>query len=250
MSATTELKNRLANDVFKRGIFKGDAPMESRRKTHFRVRELNNGDMAVRFHNTDIITVDQHTNNIILNCNGYEDSHTTRWAVAYSLRMILPGQHLGIGSQRFKGISHTVLFARNGSFLYYDGCVLSPEGDMISAQKHFRGKRMDKQATARLANDIEESGFKDMFRILWGSCDDSMMRGVAPSIFRHWMTNSEHADQWASIVAYAAYEYEQRNGVWQYVKQSPSEAWSALMRTAKHDMYEIYDTEVTNLRDI
>lgn len=247
MTPHFKLQTILAKDKYKRGEFKGDAPMENRCKSHFRALALNNGDMAVRFYQTNIITVDKDTNNLTIHCNGYaEDSPTTREALNHSLRELLP-MRATIGSVRFKGITHHVISANNGVFRYYDGCVLSPEGDFISEPRKFHGKRVDKAATAQLKIDVQESGFKDMFRILWGSCTEDMTTGRVMGTDHANIINPAHADKWAGLIAWYAYDFVLVRGASQYVKQPPSLTWSRIMQAAKAGMVELYETEVTNL---
>ena len=82
MTSYTNMKLHLTRHVYTRGQFKGDAPVESRAKSHFRVTADGYADvMHVRFHNANIITA-YEDGSFKLNCNGWADSATTKAAVS------------------------------------------------------------------------------------------------------------------------------------------------------------------------
>lgn len=240
MTPYAKLNDILNTNRYIKGAHKGDAPMGKRSKPHFRVRRLSNGDLAVHFHNTDIITVSAETGNLTLDCEGWYDRPTTREAMNDSLKELLP-QRMYIGSVRYKGISQTVLAMPSGRVLYYDGMVVSPEGELLSEAKTFRARGVDKDATKELATQVEESGFKDMFRILWGSAD--IGKGYIRRSVREMITNPVYADEWQHMIAYYASSW----AFGRHTKRDADATWQSIMREAKKFLYITTNTEVTKI---
>lgn len=228
-----------ADNIYKRGDFKGDAPMSERRKSHYRVCKRD-GYYAVRFHNTDIITIDQETGNLTLDTCGWQDRPTTQQAMNEALRKLLTPRVYMQGI-RFKGLSQLTLRTPAGSFLYYDGLSLSPDGALLTAPKTFKGKRVDREATAALRKGVEASGFKDMFRILWGSADVDNRFFRKGGTVREVITDPTRADEWQNLIAY----YAQGMSRGRYTKRDADATWQSIMREAKKSMYTTITTEVT-----
>jgi len=82
MTAYLLLKARLDKNVYMRGQYKGDAPLERRRATHQRIIKGEN--MVVRMHATDILTA-YRNGEIRIDLNGWEGSSTTKTAINYAL---------------------------------------------------------------------------------------------------------------------------------------------------------------------
>ena len=239
MTPYAKLNDILTTNRYIKGTFKGDAPMAKRSKTHFRVTREHNQDLAVRFWNTNIITVSAETGNLTLDCEGWGDRPTTKEAMNTTLNQLLP-YRVYLGSRRFKGRNNLVLSTRQGTYLYYDGMVLSPEGNLISEPQPFKARVIDREETAQFAKDIEASGFKDMFRILWGSADIEG-RQYARRPVREMITNPTYADEWQHLIAY----YAQGMSRGRYTKRDADATWQSIMREAKKFMYTTITTEVT-----
>lgn len=241
MTPYAKLSDILTTDRYIKGAHKGDAPMDKRSKTHFRVMRKSNQDLAVRFWNTDIITVSAETGDLTLDCDGWGDRPTTREAMNISLGQLLP-YRVYLGSRRFKGRNNLVLCTRQGQYLYYDGMVLSPEGNLISEPQPFKARMIDREATKEFAEQIEASGFKDMFRILWGSADIEG-RQYARRPVREMITDPTYADEWQHLIAY----YAQGVSRGHYTKRDADATWQSIMREAKKFMYITVETEVTKI---
>lgn len=239
MTPYAKLNDILTTNRYIKGTFKGDAPMDKRSKTHFRVTREHNQDLAVRFHNTNIITVSAETGDLTLDCDGWGERPTTKEAMNTTLNQLLP-YRVYLGSRRFKGRNNLVLSARQGMYLYYDGMVLSPEGELLSEPQPFKARVIDREETAQFAKDIEASGFKDMFRILWGSADiegKQYVRGLVRDV----ITDPSRADEWQYLIAY----YARGISRGRHTKRDADATWQSIMREAKKSMYTTITTEVT-----
>ena len=240
MTPYAKLNDILTTNRYIKGAHKGDAPMDKRSKTHFRVIREHNQDLAVRFWNTNIITVSAETGDLTLDCEGWGDRPTTKEAMNITLNQLLP-YRVYLGSRRFKGRNNLVLCTRQGQYLYYDGMVLSPEGNLISEPQPFKARMIDREATKEFAEQIEASGFKDMFRILWGSADVDNRFFRKGGTVREVITDPTRADEWQNLIAY----YAQGMSRGRYTKRDADATWQSIMREAKKSMYTTITTEVT-----
>lgn len=241
MTPYAKLSEILTTTRYIKGEHKGEAPMGKRSKTNFRARRLLNGDLAVHFHNTDIITVSAETGNLTLDCEGWYDRPTTKEAMNISLNQLMP-RRMYMGSRRVKGLSQSTLSTHEGTYVYYDGMMLSPEGILISEPMPFRARKIDRDATKELAEQVEASGFKDMFRILWGSADIEGRKYLRHPV-REMITDPAHADEWQPLIAY----YAQGWAFGHPTKRDADATWQSIMREAKKFLYITTDTEDTML---
>lgn len=201
MNAHTKLKLHLDRYAYKRGRNKGDAPADSSRraKTHFRVVQGNGGQMIVRFHNADILSA-YEDGHIVLNTNGWHGSPTTRTAMNEALCFFGMG---GVGSVRKGGFSQTGIRVNGKTYRYYDGMSFAADGTLLSEAKPFTARRIDREETAEFRREIKESGFVDMFPVLFATAEmptNWYIRSVKDAMC------SEHlAGQWPTLVAQAKY---------------------------------------------
>ena len=115
------LKARHADRIYKRGMYKGDAPMESRGKRHFRIIAGTGyfaDRMHVRMYGTDIINA-YANGEYIIHLNGYGSSSTTRMNLNFALAVMR--QTVSISNRSIMGVSQATVYANGGRFLYYDG---------------------------------------------------------------------------------------------------------------------------------
>jgi hypothetical protein len=130
---------------YARGQYKGDAPADSSRrgKSHFRViHNPHTKTYAVRFHHTDILTAFQD-GSIMLDCNGWSSSVTTRDAMRMAFAITkLP---FCLSSTRIGGLSQSVLYVQGQKPLrYYDGVMFDAQHNLTTERKPFQ-----KQVTNR-----------------------------------------------------------------------------------------------------
>lgn len=82
------------------------------------LHKLENGDIAIKYHYTDIVTVNK-LDNIRLKMGGWETSTTIG-----RLNQLVPVHVI-----RRKG--KVLVKAKNGTFDYHDGMVITPNGDVL-----------------------------------------------------------------------------------------------------------------------
>lgn len=248
-----KLKLHLERHMYKRGRNKGDAPMGRRDKTHYRIIDRGTH-LAVRFWNTDILRA-YPDGNVMLDCNGWADSITTK----IHLNDALPSGWW-IGSTNFRSESQLCINTSAGRYRYYDSIAFDANGKPTTELRPFLAKRIDKEAVAELNQAMDEYGFKEMFKVLWGACEyeDSAISYRDPEHQWHWVRNKldlfympdVHANNWRYMIAYFAFkEYWGRDPQTNTARKvghklSPSETWSNIMRWVKKDMYKSIETEV------
>lgn len=240
------LKARHADRIYKRGVHKGDAPMESRGKRHFRII-AGTDCMHVRMYSTNIITAYPNGEYIIY-LNGYGSSSTTRMNLNFSLAVMR--QHVSISNRSIMGVSQATVYANGGRFLYYDGIRFNQEGKLLSEPKAFEARRIDRDESKALMDNLKASGFKDMFPVLYATCE-STVGGVG--LDRHWddyLQDPEHAHRWPETIEYFKYENKYSYTLSMRTRVEIDNAkgcWARMMAKAKQNMYQTIRTEVTRV---
>lgn len=240
------LKARHADRIYKRGIHKGDAPMESRGKRNFRII-AGTDCMHVRMYGTNILTA-YSNGEYIIHLAGYESSNTTRMNLNYSLAVMR--QTVSISNRNVMGISQATMYANGGRFLYYDGIRFNQESKLISEPKGFEAKRINKEESTALMDNLKASGFKDVFPVLYATCQ-ATERGVP--LDSHWedyLQDPEWAHRWPETIEYFKFKdkYDWSQGKRMYVEIDNAKAcWARMMAKAKQGMYLTIRTEVTRL---
>jgi hypothetical protein len=138
-----KLKLHLERHIYKRGQYKGDAPMEARQRSKNHYRVIDRGThMAVRFHNTDIIKA-YPDGKITIDCEGWADRITTKT----HLNMALPGAYY-VASYKVHSHSQLVVRTQTGRYRYYDGITFDADGTPTTELKPFLARRIDKDQVA------------------------------------------------------------------------------------------------------
>ena len=236
----------LTRDMYKRGAHKGDAPMEKRAKTHFRIVKGEN--MVVRMYNTNILTAFRN-GDFEINLNGYESSSTTRANINYVLSICKTGRY--ISARNVMGLSQLVVWGPAGDYLYYDGIMFNQEGELLSTPKPFEARRIDRSESKEFMGAVKASGFKDMFPLLYATCTPP--ERTQDKHFRSWIEriqDADFADSWPEIVE--TFKYEQG---WRYLSNGHTygvyevgdakSCWARMITAAKTKMYNTIRTEVT-----
>jgi hypothetical protein len=244
MNAHTKLKLHLERHVYKRGRNKGDAPADSARrgKTHFRVVKGNGGQMIVRMHNADLMTA-YEDGRIVLNTRGWHDSPTTRACMNEALCFFGMGY---VSSVRFRGYSQTGIRLINMTYRYYDGMEFSADGTLLTPPKPFTAKLTDRDETAEFRADIKESGFVDVFPVLYAAATPSHDTWMGHAS-RKVMTSDAHANSWPqliSITKYPGYLYRTKN---QPKYDNHKDALRSLIAMVTKNMTKLVDTDVVVL---
>jgi len=249
----SKMKLHHERHIFKRGKNKGDAPAGKRYKTHYLIIDRKDH-MALRFHRTDILKA-YPDGSITIDCDGWADRPTTKTHLNEWLR---GHHHVCVYSDKIMSQSQLAVYTPKKIYRYYDGITFDADGVPTTPLKPFRALRIDRDEVAELNQAMDESGFKEMFKLLWGAvtAEDCPSRWD----YRAWHSLKDrtdvfsmpdtYAEQWREMVAYFAFDTEtywstntQKYDL-RHIKRSPSGTWGALMSWAKHSMHKTIETEV------
>ena len=248
MSMYTKLSMHLSRHMYKRGRNKGDAPANAHRRAmdHYRVVKGNDGTMRVRMYGTDILTA-HPDGSVLIDTRGYHTHNTTiiRLNEAFGF---FEGVSIGMGKRSIYSYSQPVLRVNGKLYSYYDGMILSEQGEVLTPLRAFEQKRVDKAATKELANDLQESGFTDAFKLLYAvATPDDMEKdnyGMFGVRLPDALTNNARADQWKMIIARSKFERQYAYPQYEYVEKSNAKAcWSYIMSQCKKNMYIVSRSE-------
>lgn len=253
----SKMKLHLERHVYKRGMHKGDAPAGKRYRSDYRIID-NTDHMALRFYKTDILKA-YPDGSITINCDGYADRMSTK---KYLNEWLYENDHMGVGSRRLMSESQLVVCAHNKLYRYYDGISFNANCAPTTPLKPFLARRIDKDEVAELNKALDENGFKEMFKVLWGAVTQEDASRTNRYNAR-WMTAKDrtdvfsmpdlYADEWACLVACFAFDAEssfnETTKRWEVAlcKRPPSTVWSLIMGWAKTKMYRTIETEVYEL---
>jgi hypothetical protein len=248
----TKLSMHLERHMYKRGRNKGDAPANKHRRgmTHFRVIKGNDDTYRVRMWSTDIITA-YPNGDVKIDTNGYHSHNTTiiRLNEAFDF---FDGSSVGIGKRSILSYSQPVLRVNNKTYYFYDGITLNDQGEVITPLQAFEQKRVNKTETKELANDLQESGFTDAFKLLYAVAthedmahDDYAYFGIK---LPETLANNDQADKWKTIIARnkfeRSYRWSSTNAGYEYVEKADAKAcWAAIMQYCKKNMYVVSRSE-------
>jgi len=245
MNCHTKLQLHLSRHMYKRGQFKGDAPADSSRraKSHFRVVKGNGGQMIVRMHNADLMTA-YEDGRIKLDTRGWHDSRTTRDCMGEALTKFFGWGYLS--SVRYRGYSQTGIRLINMTYRYCDGMEFSADGTLLTPPKPFTAKLTDRDETAEFRADIKESGFVDVFPILYAAAEvpsDTWMGHASRKV----MTSDVHANSWPQLISltkYPGYHFRSRN---KPKYDNHKDALRSLIAMVTKNMTKLVDTDVVVL---
>lgn len=247
MTVYTAMQLHIERHMYKRGKHKGTAPLDASRRgrNHERVRQALDETMAVRFHNTDVIRV-YPDDSFTLNCDNWFRSPTTRICMNDAFAGFFDGYvrvRVYNGSKFSK--SQPIVCVGGKEYRYYDGIKFSATGELLSVHKPFEAKRIDRAETKELHDGIKASGFKDVFKLLHAAAtsDDEGWQNaggrIAPQL-RDILTNADRSHNWPGVVRRYAFEYGYNWSIHthDYTKLPADQAWTAIMKAAKEDLYE------------
>ena len=252
MNMYTKLSMHLTRHMYKKGRNKGDAPANKHRRsmTHFRVVKNNDGTMAVRMFGTDLITA-KPDGTVTIDTGGWYDRPTTilRLNEAFGF---FDGLSVAMHKQSILSYSQPVLRINNKRFSYYDGITLNEQGEIITELRAFEMKRIDKAESKELANDLQESGFKDAYALLYatttpedrGENDYALFGENIPEM----LADSDKADKWKLIIARnkfeRVYSYSSSTRGYDYTEKADAKAcWASIMQYCKKNMYVVSRSE-------
>jgi hypothetical protein len=122
----------------------------------------------------------------------------------------------------------------------------SADGVLLTPAKVFTAKLTDRDETAEFRADIKESGFADVFPILYNAAEPSNDHWIGTPT-RKLMTSDVHANQWPQLISltkYPGYLYRTKG----IPKHSDHKAaLRSLMASVTKNMTKLVDTVVTVL---
>lgn len=251
-----QLQAHIAANAYKRGKHKGDAPLDKSRRSrsHERVAQWA-GYVAVRFWNTDVIRA-YPDGRIEIDCDGWNATPTTKACVNDALRWF-SDTGARLSSHRMYGKTQSVLYVGmpRRPVAYYDGITLDAHGKVVSELRPFEGKRIDRDATKELYADMQECGFKDVFKLLHAVTDSPAIRDddpnrlavryARPAELRDFITMELHANKWPYVVETVSFKhgYDWQTRGWRDHKVDYKTAWNNLMQRVKKDLYDTVKIE-------
>ena len=252
MNTYEKFNAALLTNAYKRGQFKGDAPADRSRRARNHIRIVRGHDcICIRMYSTDII-VARPDGRIYLDLRGYSDSITTRHNLNEAFAAYVPFRPY-IHSRSIFSLSQPCLTVGTKTYKYEDGMEFNAFGELLTAPARFEAVRIDKDASNEFQQELKESGFKDMFPVLYATATDKAgMTGWVGSRLRNRLTSTIYANDWADIVAdYKFVDAGWRNGRRTVNARAGDAAacWSALMATCKTDMYETVKSDTTVILD-
>lgn len=242
-----KLQAHLTKHAYTRGRNKGAAPLDASRRGRSHERVARRGAyMAVHFHNTDVI-IACPDGRIVIDCDGWGIAPTTRSCINDALRWF--GERTAyLYSDKMYGKTQLVLKTMRGKHAYYDGITIDADGTLLSEPKPFEGKRIDKTASKELHADMQECGFKDVFKLLHAVADKlpfindplyETVRFASPAELRDFITQEVHSNKWPYVVDLVSfrsgYDYKARRTL--HIKNDYKDAWARLMSIVKADLY-------------
>jgi hypothetical protein len=242
MSSYSNMKLHLERRIYLRGMFKGDAPVAQRGKSHFRVvmAPRYRDEMYVRFHNADLITA-YPDGRFVLNTNGWSGHSTTKAAMREAAWMFTALQ-VRIHNKMVFSKKQEVVTVSGKTYLYYDGMEFSADGALLSPAKPFEMRRINRDEVKEYTQAIKDSGFKAMFPVLYATCTQEQSRLGLSSYSEAIPTRDYKAHDWPILIAKHKYD-----GNWKERVRDMKTTWSSLMKDAKVSMYDTLPSTVTVL---
>jgi len=234
--------------MYKRGKNKGDAPANAHQRSmcHFRVVKGNDDTMRVRMWSTDILTA-YPNGDVKIDTRGWHTHNTTiiRLNEAFGF---FEGVGVGMSKRSILSYSQPVLRVGTKLYYYYDGITLNAQGEVITPLQAFEQKRVDRAATKALANDLQESGFTDAFKLLYAvATPDDMEKdnyGMFGVRLPDALSDTNRADTWKVIIARSKFERQYAYPQYTYVEKSNAKAcWATIMAQCKKNMYIVSRSE-------
>ena len=236
---------RLTKNLYKRGAYKGDAPMEKRAKNHFRIVRGEN--MVVTMYSTNILTA-YRNGEFTIDLGGWSESSTTKSNINYALGVI--NQRMSIGTKIIMGVRQTVVRTKGGYYLYYDGIRFNQAGELVTKPQGFEARRIDKDASKLLMDAVKESGFKAMYPVLYATAQAEGYNGsyFLPTRWQDYIQDADYAHYWPELVLW--FKYDRRwnpkaGGREWHELDNAKTCWARMMARVKQDMYNNVATEVT-----
>lgn len=248
MNTYTKLRFHLERHMYKKGAHKGDAPADSRRRgmNHFRVVKGNDDTYRVRMYNTDILTA-KPDGSVVIDTRGYHSHNTTIIRLNEAMHWFFEGVSSSMYKRTVFSYSQPVIRVHDKLYSYYDGITLSATGEVLTPLQAFEQKRTDRAATKELADDLQTSGFKDAFKLLYATATPEDVEEDNYALFGiNWsdiLCNNDQAHHWKTIIARNKYERSYWGQVQWTEKSNAKACWASIMQYCKKNMYIVSRSE-------
>jgi hypothetical protein len=247
-----------AKNQYTRGANKGDAPIDRRSNSNYRIIKQGEN-FAIHLYRTDV-AVFAPDGRVWLDCDGWADRPTTQKYLNRALYRFV-GSGLSMSTAQVFGHKQPTLYIGSQTpykrYRYYDGIELRVDDEykILSELHAFERKQINKAKVAEFVAGYTASGFKDMFKILhfvsepnlvlannyWGR---QQLIGQAKSHLVETLTDSNRAEQWPEVLQIFAHERAHGFQRTQWIKHNASDTWTRIMRATKKDMYEVVRTDI------
>ena len=253
MNTFNKLSMHMNRHVYTKGNYKGDAPVDSSRRGRVKHRVVKRYDhMAVIMHSTYILRA-WDDGSFMLDTCGWYDSPTTKQGVYEALKFTpLIGRR--IYSKKVFGKSQHCITLLDGRVVkYHDGMKFDANGVLTTPLVPFERYQINKQECKQFAADIKESGFKDMFPLLYVLCKaPESGRTVRPNsnYIREIVATDYRAPAWSEIIEFFKFEtvYDYKTQTQACMERGDAKScWAAIMKVCKHGMYETVTSDVSAL---
>jgi hypothetical protein len=197
---------------------------------------------------TDILTV-RSDNTFTIALDSWETSTTKSW-LNYAFRVARID--MTIGTKSVMSLNQLTVRTPDGWYVYYNGMEFDANCCLTSGAKPFFARRINKTEVAEFMLGIEQSGFKEMFPLLYGAAKtDDQAFGNRNARLDIKLTDPDYASDWSAIIANRKFEKQwewagSTNHTFKFVEAGNAKScWAGLMREAKAGMYDNVETEVT-----
>lgn len=252
-TAAGNMRMHLERHVYKRGQFKGDAPLDGGRRgrNHTRVIKVPDG-LAVQMYNTEIL-IAHDDGRVTIDLDGWGDSSTTKARLNESFKFV--PFRISMGGRKVFSQSQPCIHVEGKTYRYYDGIEFDGEGKLLTEAKPFDMWRIDKEESKEFADEVKASGFKDMFAFLYATAqpnDPSHAHSYEYSVLirqlKDHITDADSAHRWSEIITAFKFSrvYNYKPGAYVMLESgTASTCWSAIMARCKKDMYGTVPSNVT-----
>jgi hypothetical protein len=244
MNTYMKLKFHLERHIFKRGQHKGEAPAGKRWRTYVRVVKGNDDSMRVRMYGTDLLTA-YPDGRVVIDTGGWYDRPTTKLRLNEAFGFM--PFYARMSSRQVFGMSQPTLYIGGKTHLYYDGIELSAEGTITSPLRPFERKRVNREESKEIRDDMAACGFKEAFNLLWAVSSSEDMFRSSPQSLRAIVCNEYHSNDWPAVIARHAWLRTYHHGTFGQVKRDAKDVWDSIMQQLRKEMYEVVKTDVTQL---
>lgn len=235
MNMYQHLQQHLERHAYKRGANKGSAPANKGQRWRNSFLVVKHADyMSIRLWRTDIIKA-YPDGTFIIDTDGYYSHITTVIRMNEALRYFACS--MWMGSINKFSLFQKIMCVNGTRYRFYDGMKFDADCKLLSEKKCFERRFLDKAQTKELLDEIKESGFREVFNVLWSQVNRDDRFGASTYRLNETITNPDKSDEWMSIIAQAAFSG------WGD-KACPQVAWSRIMQAAKKDMYVVVPTDI------